>query len=252
MNVHDAISALNIPVGARVERRVPKKMLWENGAFAAGDRRRISDGIEELTWVAALKPATVGVPEYRDAEREYLEIAVLRLEFRAQAKTPRLVELVHRAVPYPVLLLAAQGETVILSAAEKRWSQGEAGKTVLDGEVAAIGWEAGNDAPVFAEFQRSLALERYPRRDMRKLYGGWLEVITASQAARLTGAFSLPRDPAHSKARSAALRECARLETEMARLCAAAAKTRQMARQVALNAELGRVRTAHALAQAEL
>ena len=85
-----------------------------------------------------LKPTTIGVPEYRDDVRDYLEIAVLRLTLRAAAKATRLVELVHRAVPYPVLLLTEQADheaPVGLSASHKRWSQGEAGKTVLEGDV---------------------------------------------------------------------------------------------------------------------
>ena len=81
------------------------------------------------------------MPEYRDDVREYLEIAVLRLTLRAGAKAARLVELVHRAVPYPVLLSTEQGERAGLSLAHKRWSQGEAGKTVLEGEVVAVEWD---------------------------------------------------------------------------------------------------------------
>jgi hypothetical protein len=101
----DLLAALELPDGCRVDQRVPKKLLLENGAPTAADKRLISDGIEELLWLAALKPTTIGVPEYRDDVSEYLEIAVVRLKLRDGAKTTRLIELVHRAVPYPLLLL---------------------------------------------------------------------------------------------------------------------------------------------------
>ena len=103
MTGEDVITALDLPADARVERRVPKTLLVEHGAPTAADKRRINDGIERIQWVAALKPATVGVAAYRDEAREYLEIAVLRLILRAGAKADRLAELLHRAVPYPVL-----------------------------------------------------------------------------------------------------------------------------------------------------
>ena len=45
-----------------------------------GDKRHISEGIDELIWLAALKPTTVGVPEYRDETREYLEIVIRGLQ----------------------------------------------------------------------------------------------------------------------------------------------------------------------------
>ncbi len=95
------LAALALPADSAVNRRVPKKMLVENGAPTAADKRRINEGIEELFWVATLKPTTIGAPEYRDAVREYLEIAVLRLSLRARAKAARLVGLLYRAVPYP-------------------------------------------------------------------------------------------------------------------------------------------------------
>ena len=117
---------------------MPRQSASEHGAPTAASRRSISEGVEQLLWVAALKPTTVGVAAYRDESREYLEIAVLHLTLRAVAKMDRLVELVHRAIPYPVLLVAEQGEGVHLSLAHKRWSQGQAGETVLDGEV--VGW----------------------------------------------------------------------------------------------------------------
>lgn len=132
------LAALALPAGCVVDRRVPKKMLAENGVPTAADKRRINEGIEELFWVATLKPTTVGLPEDRDAVREYLEIAVMRLTPRAEAKAKatRLVELVHRAVPYPALLLTERVGGTDLSAAPIRWARNEAGKTVLDGEVA--------------------------------------------------------------------------------------------------------------------
>ena len=128
----EVISALDLPAGSRVDQRVPKKLLLEHGAPTAADKRHINEGVEELHWLAALKPTTIGVPEFRDDSREYLEIAVLRLSMRTEAKATRLVELVHRAIPYPVLLLSEQGSQAGMSAVHKRWSQGETGKTVLD------------------------------------------------------------------------------------------------------------------------
>ena len=102
MTVANVIAALDLPAGTYVNRRVPKKLLVEHGAPTAADRRRIKDGIEEVCWLAALKPTTIGVLEFRDNAREYLEIAVLSAALRAGAQADRLAELIHRAVPYPV------------------------------------------------------------------------------------------------------------------------------------------------------
>src|SRR5208283_4600218 len=117
MSFAPVINALAIPTNARVDQRVPKKLLLEQGAPTAADKRQIQDGIEELAWVAALKPNNIGVPVFRDEVREYLEIAVLTAILRSAAKTMRLTELIHRAIPYPVVLVTAQGDGVNLSLA---------------------------------------------------------------------------------------------------------------------------------------
>ena len=262
MKMHELIGALDLPASSRVDQRVPKKLLLENGAPTAADKRIINDGIEELLWLAALKPTTIGVPEYRDDVREYLEIAVLRLTLRAAAKATRLVELVHRAVPYPLLLLTEQGERPGLSAAHKRWSQGEAGKVVLeDGypQMAQIyaDYNQGTHLRASASsvdnaFLANLALGKQPRSSLYALYQGWIDTLLALHAARTTGAFAVAGDAEHAAARRDALQECARLDAEITRLRAAAAKEKQMARQVELNLELKRVEAARAAARTNL
>jgi len=92
---------LDLPEGPRSDQRVPNKLLLESGVPTAADKRAISEGIEALLWIAALKPTTIAVPASLDEAREYLEITVLHLMLRAGAKAPRLTELIHRAIPYP-------------------------------------------------------------------------------------------------------------------------------------------------------
>jgi hypothetical protein len=70
MSAAAVIAALALPSEARVDRRVPKKLLVEQGAPTSADKRQIQEGIEELNWVAALKPSNIGVPAYRDDVRE--------------------------------------------------------------------------------------------------------------------------------------------------------------------------------------
>lgn len=238
MNAVDLFAALDLPPGANVNQRVPKKLLVEHGAPTAADKRRISDGIEEVYWLATLKPTTVGVPVYRDSVREYLEVAVLRAALRTNAKADRLTELLHRAIPYPVFLIYTHGERLAVSLAHKRWSQGETGETVLDGEL--VGVDMALDR--FREaFLASLALAQQPRTHLLTLYQGWMDKAVALLAARVTGTFTTTKSLQRARVRRDALRECARLDEEITRLRATASKERQIARQVELNLELKRV-----------
>lgn len=237
----DIIAALDLPDSALVKKRVSKKLLLDNGAATAADRRRITEDVEELMWLAALKPTSVGVKEYKDDTREYLEIDVLHLSLRSDSKSARLIELVHRAIPYPILLLTQQPGATELSAAHKRWAHNDSGKVVLSGDMVATRWNAGQADEYWSDFRDALSLGRQPRSTLFALYQGWIDTLLAVQAARLTNIWHRSVDHEHASARQKALFEYARLETEIGRIRTAASKEQQMARRIDLNSELKRI-----------
>ncbi len=236
MTAAHVIAALSLPAAARVDQRVPKKLLLENGAPTAADKRQINEGIEELQWLAALKPDTIGVAVYRDEVREYLEIAVLSVSLRATAKASRLTELIHRAIPYPVFLIQSRPDGLALSLAHLRWSQGQAGQTVLDGSMIAVTLEA--KVPATNDLLAALKITELPRQHLLAFYQGWIERFEAYAAACLTGSFKRATDAAVAESRRLALAEHERLTREIAGLRARAVKENQLNRRVALNLQL--------------
>lgn len=239
MIVQDLIAALELPASCRVDQRIPKKLLVENGAPTAADKRNITEGIEEIQWVASLKPSTIAVPEYRDEEREYLEIAVLHIALRQDAKVTRIAELTHRAIPYPLVLLLTEQDQLTLSMVHIRWAQNEAGKVVLDGEPVAVTLARQSDSTgVHSAFIHALSITRQPRTNLMVLYQGWLDTLAAYQASLITGTFTQSQTNEQAAARRASLLICRELEQQIASLRVAATREKQLARQVALNLEI--------------
>lgn len=236
MNADTIISALGLPDSASVNQRVPKKLLLENGAPTAADKRRINEGIEEIHWLASLKPNTIGVPDYCDDIREYLEIALLSVTLRGDAKAARLSELVHRAIPYPLFLVLLQGDQAIISLAHKRRAQNEAGKFVLDGDIFEV-TVTGNTTEN-SQFLAALALGSQPRVNLLHLYQGWMDTLVALQASRITGKFSKAATHEAAIARREAVLKCEELETKIATLRNTVAKEKQIARRVELNLQI--------------
>lgn len=239
MTVDDLIHALDLPASSRLNQRVPKKLLAEQDVVTPADRRQIQDGVDEVFWLAALKPHLVGVPAYEDEHRQYLELAVLHLTLKPGIQPGRLVELLHRAVPYPVLLFTSSDTGLGISLAHLRASQSEADKTVLDGELLSVTLPLNEPAGVPLEaFRASLALAHQPQADMHALYQGWLDTVSALDIARETGSFhpSLTREQAVERRR--ALQQCRELKATLTELRVRAQKERQLARQVALNLEI--------------
>lgn len=240
MTAEAIVRAIGLPDSALVNQRVPKKMLVENGAPTSADKRRINDGIEEIHWLAALKPNTIGVPEYSDDVREYLEIAVLSVLLRPDAKAVRLAELIHRAIPYPLFLILVQGDQTILSLTHKRRAQNEADKFVLDGDCVdvTVSGNASSSAAVFKQFLDALALSKQPRANLLQLYQGWIDTLVALQASLISGVFTPATTREAAIARRKALQKCGELDASITSLRNAAAKEKQMGRRVELNLEI--------------
>lgn len=237
MNMGDAIVALELPSAARLDRRVPKKLLIENGTPTSADKRWINAGVEELVWVAALKPAAIGVPAYRDSEREYLEIAVLSLVLRETRTASRVVELVHRAIPYPVLLVAAHAATVVVSVAHKRQAQNEAGKVVLDESVV----EAALPPDISPAILAMLRVAAQPKTNLLAFYQGWLECVEAIQAGEITGQIRRAHDATAADARRRALAQRAGIIRELRVLRSRTERETQIARRVDFNQAIQRL-----------
>ncbi len=295
MTTHDVIAALRLPEAARIDVRVAKALLLENAAATAADRRLIRDGVAALRWAAVLKPATIGIAEHRDDEREVGEIQLLVLTPAAGAAAgalAHLAERIHRAIPYPLLLLAETPSGPLLTLCHKRRDRGNAagtpGAAVLDGPIvtARLGVGAaegpGDAAPpaergrddregmvdpdgvagpdetgdpgttIERAFLEALALERAPRASLLALYEWWIDAVHALDAARITGAFAMPTGPQRAAARREALQRHAECTARITRLQKAAARERQMARRVELNAQLAAARTELKRAAADL
>lgn len=251
------LASLAIPDNALVRMRVPKKMLVEQGAPTATDKRQIHDGIDELQWVAALKPTNIGVPAFRDVDREYLEVAVLTATFRQNAKVARLVELIHRAIPYPVLLVSsfldAGKSSIGVSAAHKRFSQNEAGKFVVD-EILTTNPIALDSVPssTAQAFLGSLALSRLPTRDLFAFYQGWADSIVGLAAAGITGRFALPESPEQTRQMRESVAKHSAMLAELSALRTLADKEKQMNRLVELNMYIKRLESQLAANQSAL
>jgi hypothetical protein len=257
MTLQEFVTALDLPGSCRVDQRVPKKLLIENGAMNARDKRQINESIEGIQWLAALKPNSIGVAKYRDDEREYLYIAVLSVTLKdtgeKSMKVGSLVELMHRAIPYPMLLLFQWEQNVMLSLAHKRWAQNEVGKIILDGSIVSVTLlEDAPTASVEIAFMQALALRRQPQATLYTLYQGWMDILYALLAARITGAFNGADSLEQSAIRRQALEDYERLESEVARLRAKAMKEKQLATQVELNLALRLVQTKMADARGRL
>lgn len=229
--------ALALPEETRVEQRVAKALLVERGELARADRRLVEAGLDRLTWRATIKPSAVGLAAYADETRDYPQLVVMAAMLRPGAKMERLVEVIHRAIAHPLVLLSGSAEAGRLSIGLKRRHERGGGRVVLD-RLALSPVVTTGAGPLQTMFLESLALAHVAAHNLWSLHMGWEERAEALAAAHFTGTFRLLMDEAEIAARRAALREYTDMARQSAALRRAAAVEKRLPRRLELAREI--------------
>lgn len=239
MSIEVLDKALDIPPAARIDRRVAKSLLAERGELSSADRRLVEAGLERLSWRATLKPINVSLPAFHDAARDYAELVIMSAELRAGARAHRIIELIHRAIAHPLVLLTEDEAGATLSIGLKRRHEREAGRVVVERLTTSPLVSADPD-PVTDVFLASLPLAAVSARDLWSLHTGWAERAEAFLAARITGVYRLPANEDQAEARRVALGTYDTRLREVVALRKAAVAERQLNRRIDLSREVAR------------
>jgi hypothetical protein len=244
-----AYAALQLPPEAWVDQRVPKKLFLEQLATQQGttaaDKKLVREELEEFRWLASLKPGTSGLAAYSDDTREYAEIAVLAVLSRTEAKSDRLCQLIHRSIPYPVVLFLKTPQNLNLSLAHKRKPLNfDAGKPVLEESRSVL--LAGR---LSEDLIGSLALPSLtlPTQSMFTVYSQWMDRLVAFDSAswlsRLHGPVPFQVLPSATQAglHREAHKELTRLDNEETALRTSLHGEKQLSRKVESNLALKQV-----------
>ena len=98
--------------------RLSKDLLRKHAARVKGDKALIDSSISSA-WVTTLRHDTCGVAPYKsEQEGDFSELLVIGIHLHAEvtpAQISRLQQLIHIAVPYPLLLTIEAGKAEYLS-----------------------------------------------------------------------------------------------------------------------------------------
>lgn len=231
------LSSLGIPEACLLDKPVYKKMFLEYAELDQTDKKALSGDVERIRWQYALKPDTINIAPFRDSERDYPEIAVLSVELSNPARLKRIATFMHRAIPYPLILVFEHAGKIAISVAEKRINQTDKSKLVLV-DRWQTGWIDPNKPSIAQEaFLEAIQLHRLPATNFYALYEAFQGQVIGLIASDRTGVFA-PASISASKEHAAILREINGLEHEIAELRTALKREHQMGGKITLNGKI--------------
>ncbi len=237
------LNYFNAPETCYLGKRVFKKLFYKNAALSAADKKALQDDVDTIVWQYTFKPATIPIQPYVDEQREYLEVALLQIDLKRDRRHNRLAEIIHRAIPYPLILVFHVEGKRLMSLAHKRFSQADK-KTIVAENFQATGWlDVNNSTEPQASFLQSLDIAGWPHTHFFAFYNAAMERVLALAAAPHRERFSLERPPGLTFAEQVRiLKEIETVEQEKAELQRKIKQEKNLGTQVQLNIQIKQLR----------
>ena len=210
-------ATMGIPEGCLLGKRIFKKLFHENSQLGTTDKKAFKDDIDKVIWMFKLEPNSVSIPAFNNEEREYLEVAVLQVDCKTQKRTGRIAQIIHRAIPYPLMIVFSYDSSILISLAHKRFSQSEKGAIVADDFHNSPWFDLTSPSALQSSFLASLKIASLPNTNLYAFYSGLVERMTALDCARLSGSYSIESNNRQVD-RKKILQQCRELETQIAEL----------------------------------
>lgn len=240
LTIEACIECLKIPAHCYVGKKVHKKLFYENAKLLSADKKAFQEHLEVVNWLYALKQDNTSLKAYVDDVREYSEISILLVGLKQVGTAERIINLIHRAIPYPLLLICSHQDTVMFSIAPKRFSLAEKGTIIVE-EVLNSGWiNLESISSNELSFIRSLAIDTKLYLSFLDLYKGWEASLIALACSKHTGKLLIKHDSTIE--RKELLERCLALQNEITCLRSSIKKETQMNKKVDLNTRINELK----------
>ena len=236
--IADFYARLALPQQTYLGARIYKKQLLENAELKSTDRKWVNEDIDTVEWRHTLKPATTTIPRYDDAEREYIEIALLHITLKSPTHSKRLGEVIQRAIPYPLVLVFEHDGGLAINLADKRISRGDSSKLTVE-QFFDTGWLlpdnlGQNEQEFFADFTASHCSHQH----LYAFYQDLIRRVVALETARHTGQYQPSASIAADQQRQTRLQALRELQQRLVNLNAALKTETQFNRKLEFNLQI--------------
>jgi hypothetical protein len=232
--IQNFIDGLSIPEKCLLNKTLFKKLFLESGQLDITDKKALRDDIDKVRWLYTLKPSTINIEPFKDSEREYDEVALLRIDLTNAARAKRIASFVNKSIPYPLILIFTHGDEIAMSVADKRINQADKSKWVVED-----GWMThwfNPSAPTESErrFLADISIKNLSFLDFFAFYSDIKNRVIALNSSQRSGRYDITTK-ARTDTRLNNLRRIDELEKEMAELRVSLKKETQFNAKLKLN-----------------
>ncbi len=228
---------LEIPESCRLDKKLFKKLFFENARMNTSEKKIFSSDISSIIWMYTLKNDTVNIKPYIDDDREYVEIAIIKAQLNEKKQHIKISEVIQRAIPYPVVLFLVNGTQICINTAPKRINKADKEKFTIEEYFYSDWIDLKTQEEIEQQFLENLNVKKFSFENFYHFYCDLTDRIIALNSARLTGTLSI-KGGRESVERKVILDEIIELQANVKKLKNLIKKESQFHRQVEMNVEI--------------
>lgn len=228
-------SSLSLPPSCTLGKTIFKKQFYDNAGLSTADKKLIKNNVEKVIWQYCLKPDTINIQPYVDDEREYIEVQVIEVRLKKEARHQRVAEIILRVIPYPTILQVTYNSYLMIAAGMPRVNQADKQKHTIK-EFVFSGWmDTGDLSREDQGFLKSIEVNKLSFTNFFRFYSDFVDKIHLVNAARLAGKALQSVDP---RVAQREYEEITAIERQLVSLRAQLRKESMFNRKLELNMEI--------------
>lgn len=178
---------IKYPKECEVNNPIPKTTIYQAADLNSKNQNIFTKNIKKIIWLYSLKKSNTNINQYKDSEKEYLEIEIIEVKMKKMEEEDRIADILQRFIPYPTLLIFHFHEQLKLCVAHKREHKSDKSKITIT-DLRMTKWINLLEIDQFDEkLFKQLQLENLNHTDFYKFYSNITDNIIIYNGSKEAG-----------------------------------------------------------------
>lgn len=143
---------MDIPKRTILNRKIPKKAFFSEADFSSAEKELFTSQVDGIYLLSVMNQQSMKIQAYQTKELHYAEVVWVYVKIRSKDKNNRIAQVVHKAIPNPVVLVMESPEgDILLSACHKRLHKMDVAKVVLEEPVITNWFQPRNEEDLYTQ-----------------------------------------------------------------------------------------------------
>ncbi|WP_277679726.1 DUF4391 domain-containing protein [Gracilibacillus dipsosauri] len=221
-----------------VKKKLDKKMFYDYGDVNKKEKNVITKFVERMELTYLLTPSTINIQAFINEEYHYEGVMFVTVQLRDDVTDKRvrlLEEVIHGALPNPIVITFAFKDQICVSSCMKRLNRVNKNNVVLETIHRTNWFSESNSISVVDNFMQSMLLSNLSFTTFFDFYKDIDLAVKAYQDSEIIGAYKVLRDDKERQQQETIISQINDIEQEINTLKAAIKKESQFNKKVELN-----------------